>query len=78
MVAPPLSLTGIPWKIPHFNGQKVGINNKRVIGLTEKPAPTLTRSKIDRPDDPFSINFFRRPAGRPDKKLSVHSPICLE
>ena len=78
MVAPPLSLTGIPWKIPHFNGQKVGINNKRVIGLTEKPAPILTRSKIDRPDDPFSIKFFRRPAGRPDKKLSVHSPICLE
>ena len=34
-------LPGIPWKIPHFNGQKFGINKKRVIGLpenTEKPA----------------------------------------
>ena len=37
MVAPPLSFTGIQWKIPHFNGQKVGLNNKRVIGLPENP-----------------------------------------
>ena len=52
----------------------MGKSCKRVIGLHRKPAPILTRSKKDRPDDPFSVKFFRRPAGRPDKKLSVHSP----
>ena len=35
MVAPPLSFAGIPWKIPHFDGQKVGINNKRGNRVTE-------------------------------------------
>ena len=32
---PPLSLTGFPWKIPYFNGQKVGISNKRGNRVTE-------------------------------------------
>ena len=40
---------------------------------------TETRTDFDpikkgRPDYPFSVNFCRRPAGRPDKKLSVQSP----
>ena len=29
------------------------------------------------PDDTFSVNFYRRPAGRPDKKLSVQSHACM-
>ena len=65
-----------------FSGLLMGIISmgkscKWVIGLHRKPAPILTRSKKDRPDDPFSVKFFRRPAGRPDKKLSVHSPIYV-
>ena len=31
--------------------------------VTQKPAPILTRSKKDRPDDPFCIIFFRRDIG---------------
>ena len=35
MVAPLLSFAGNPWKIPLFNVQKVGINNKRGNRVTE-------------------------------------------
>ena len=43
----------------------MGKSCKWVIGLHRKPAPILTRSKKDRPDEPFSVKFFRRPTGRP-------------
>ena len=47
-------------------------------GLSGKPKthPDSDPIKKDQPDDPFSVKFFRRPAGRPDKKLLVRSPSC--
>ena len=62
----------------HYSmGKKLALVTERIIGLHRQPAPTYSNpmKKKGRPDDPFIATISRRPAGRPDKKLSVHSPI---
>ena len=66
MVAPPLSFKGIPW-IPHFNGQKVGISNKRVIGLPKNPPRFWPDQKKSDPMTRLVSNFFAASRGDPIK-----------
>ena len=63
MVAPPLSFAGIPWKIPHVNGQKLALITNGAIGLP-KTKPDSDPIKKGKPNYPICIKFFRRPAGR--------------
>ena len=49
------------FKLPHG-----GVGIKRGDRVAPNNPPDVTRSKKDRPDDPFSVKFFRCPAGRPD------------
>ena len=80
MVAQPLSqtnYTGIPSKIYHFNRQKLCSSSKTGYpGCTDNPT-RHNRVKKDWSGAPFSVTFQSRPAGLPDKKLSVHRPIPL-
>ena len=66
MVAPPLSFKGITW-IPHFNGQKVGISNKRVIGLPKNPPRFWPDQKKSDPMTRLVSNFFAASRGDPIK-----------
>ena len=65
MVAPPLSFAGIPWKIPHFNGQKVGINNKRGNRVTKNKTRFWPDQKKANPMTRFASNFCAAPRGDP-------------
>ena len=78
MVAPPLSqtnYTGIPLKIYHFNRQKLGSSNETGYpGCTDNPTWLTGQKKKDWSGAGFSVTFYSRPAGLPDKKLAAHSP----
>ena len=77
VVAHPLSQTNYtetPSKIYHFNKQKLGSSSKTGYpGCTDNPT-RHNRVKKDWSGAPFSVTFQSRPAGLPDKKISVHSP----
>ena len=57
MVAPPLFFAEIPWKILHFHGQKVGINNRRGNRVTKNKTRFWPDQKKANPMTRFSSNF---------------------
>ena len=78
MVAPPLSFTEIPWKIPHSMGKKLALITSGAIGLPENPPRFWPDQKKTDLMTHLASNFSAAPRGAPIKSYRCTALISTE